>query len=90
MANDISGPTWVLDTTGTIIPSTRSVKVKSLRWLGATTAGHTCIIKDGGGRLRWKSIASGNNFLDVDAPGFTLQGFVLDTLASGELHVEVG
>jgi hypothetical protein len=88
MANSTSGPLWILDTTGTI--TTQQVRVRSWKWLGATTAGHTMIVKDGAGRIRFKSVANGQNFIDADAPNMTMNGFVLDTMTSGELDIEVG
>lgn len=89
MANSTSGPLWILDTTGTIVASAQ-VRVRSWKWLGATTAGHQLIVKDGAGRIRFKSLANGQNFIDADAPNMVMNGFVLDTMGSGELNIEVG
>lgn len=91
MANDVTKIPWILDTAATI--TTDRVRC-NLRWVGATTAGHTCLIKDNGGRVVWRSVASGANYVESDAvnPGggpFNFEGFILDTIGSGILNVEV-
>ena len=79
-----------MDTTGTILAATGQVTVRSWKWLGATTAGHSLIVKDGQGRGRFKSVANGQNFIDADAPRIVMNGFSLDTMDSGTLLIEVG
>lgn len=91
MANNLDSNPWILDTAATI--TTDRVRC-NLRWVGASTAGHTCVIKDTAGRVVWRSVASGANYVESDAINagggpFQFTGFVLDTIGSGILNVEV-
>lgn len=91
MANSLTGNPWIVDTAAVItIDRVRC----NLRWVGATTAGHTCLIKDNAGRVVWRSVAGGANYVESDAvnPGggpFNFQGLNVDTIASGILNIEV-
>lgn len=89
MAN-VLGVVWKLDTTGTIVPAGNSVKIRGLRWVGATQIGHTCLVRDAQGRDIWESISgSSGTHIDADAVAKEINGFVLQTLSSGRLYVEV-
>ena len=80
---------WALDTAAQIAPRGVEIRVKGLRWVGASNAGDSCIIKDTNGCIVWESVANGANFIESDAPSFTINGFVLDTISTGRLYVEV-
>jgi hypothetical protein len=42
----------------------RHMIISSCRWIGATTAGHTCEVTDLGGNPLFRSEANGANFID--------------------------
>lgn len=90
MANDITTSPLILDSTGTVYASGAIIKANSIRWVGATTAGHACILKNAAGRVVWHSVASGANFVDVDRPEALWNGLSVDTLGSGKVYIEVG
>ncbi len=93
MANATDQNPWVLDTAGVI--TTNAPLRCNLRWVGATTAAHTCIVKDNNGKVVWASQAAGANNVEADlvnpALGIRLNflGFNLDTIQSGKLYVEI-
>ena len=64
-------------------------RVSYFRWVGATTAGHQCIVKEGGstGAVLFKSEADGANFLDVMALHRWADGLYVDTLGSGTVFI---
>jgi len=56
----------------------------SIRWSGATTAGHQCVVSDSAGNVVFRSEANGANFIDgwvFDRK--TVDGLVITTLGSG-------
>lgn len=68
--------------------TTKSFLIDSLRWVGATTAGDTCVIKDGNGKEIFKSIANGANFID----GWVwkrnwLYGVTITQMTSGTVYI---
>jgi len=88
MANSITSPVWKLDTTGTIVARGTMVRLRGIAWIGAGTAGDSCVIRDALGNDVWESVASGANFVDRDAPSITINGLVLQTLSSGRVYIE--
>ncbi|MHA2426511.1 MAG: hypothetical protein ACXADB_00525 [Candidatus Hermodarchaeia archaeon] len=63
------------------------------RWKGATTAGHTCVLKDGLGRELYTGEADGANYVDMKIHPQPRHGrnrihdLSLPTMASGVLEV---
>ena len=88
MANDASGNPWRLDEAGVI--STERHKIVGIRWVGATTAGHVCVLKDASGKYIWESVAAGANYVEADTIHVQREykGITLVTLESGVLYVE--
>lgn len=86
----INSPVWVLDTAAQIAGRGVYIRIKGLSWIGAGTAADSLVIKDCNGCVVWESVASGANFVDRDAPSFTMEGFTLATISSGRLYVEKG
>src|SRR6266851_3872882 len=87
-------PLWVIDTPGATILSTDMLRVKSVSWVGATTATHAATLQDAAGNVVWTSLASGANYVERDliehAPGRQgWNGLQCPTLASGKLYVEM-
>ncbi len=90
MANDTSRKPWFLDTAAVI--TTDRIRVRALRWVDGTTAGHTCLIEDSNGEQIWQSHANGDNFIDgqdYGREGKDFQGFELSAIDSGNLYVDL-
>jgi len=89
MANDTSRRPWALDTAAVI--TTDRVRVRGLRWIGATTLAHVCQVEDKNGERIWDSVATGANFKDEtqfgEGQGADFDGFELAVISSGILYV---
>lgn len=97
MANVFTKQRFILDTAGaTLLAASLApdllrslpLKIKHIRWVGATTAGHAATIVDSTGLVLWESLASGANYVEADrieAPWFT--DFALTALQSGRLII---
>ena len=62
--------------------------ISSLRWVGATTAGHLCRITDGAGNVIFTSEADGANFID----GWVFErkwvnGIIISSMNSGAVQI---
>lgn len=90
MANDLTADPWIIDTAATTVLSTNQIYVKSIRWVGATTAGHTAIVQDQKGNVIWSSVASGANYVESEIIEQWINGLIAPTLASGVLYVQIG
>lgn len=66
---------------------TGKMKIDYIRWVGGTTAGHQCILKDTDGNTLFDSVADGAHFVDVHAIPMIVDGIDLDTLDSGILYI---
>src|SRR6267142_2538687 len=94
LANDFTSNPWIVDTPAATILSTDQIRVRGVRWVGATTAGHAAEIQDQAGKVKWSSVASGANYVEADllnSPpiGFNANGLKVPTLASGKLYIEI-
>jgi hypothetical protein len=93
MANDITKNPLVIDTASGTAVLTHSLRIKKIRWVGGTTAGHTAIIQDQNSNLYWESICSGANYAEEsdfteDKSNRTLiNGLKVPTLGSGKLEI---
>ncbi len=63
------------------------VFVKYVRWVGATTAGHSLVINDSDGNMVWESEADGANFIDVHPIFDIVDGITVATMQSGDFYV---
>ena len=90
MANDLTQNPWKIDTAGAGIISAMNLYVKSLRWVGATTAGHTVTVKDSAGKVKYTSMASGANYVEnaLIENNVRWNGLIVDVLASGIIYLE--
>jgi hypothetical protein len=61
--------------------------VKHIRWVGATTAGHTLTVTDTAGNVVIYSIADGNYFIDVHPFYRYFLGLTVASMTSGALYV---
>lgn len=93
MANDITKCPLVIDTASGTAVLTHAIRIKKIRWVNGTTAGHTAVIQDQNSNLFWESIASGANY--VEESDFThdesqrnvINGLKVPTLGSGKLEI---
>lgn len=82
--------TYIIDTAAAALVTTDSVKVKSVRWEGGTTAGHQAIIKNASGEVLWQSRASGAQYVESELiERWWNGGFAVTTLQSGVLYISV-
>jgi hypothetical protein len=98
MANDLTGNTWKIDTASATPIITQDVYINSIRWIGATTAGHEAKITDNNGAspdIKYSAFADGANFIDeknyVGAPANSrcVGGIIVPTLGSGILYIDI-
>lgn len=94
MANVFNPRVWIIDTPATLTQD--RVRVKGIRWVDATTAGHKATIQDGAARVYWDSTAAGANNVEsdlIDAKAGVPQdidGIIVSALQSGKLYIELG
>lgn len=90
MANDLSGPVWRIDTPSASLLYDKLLLVKGIRWVSkAATAGDDVEIVDAAGRVIWRSVASGVNYVEADATVRHVYGLAVTVLDSGDLFVEI-
>lgn len=92
MANDITGNPLVLDTVSAASLTTKTFVVHAVRWVGATTAGHTVSVQNSAGNVIWASEASGANYVEgehFDKKPLVFAGLKIPTLASGIVYLYV-
>lgn len=92
MANDLTKNPWIVDTVGVLVASD-IVRVRGIRWVGGTTAGHVARLTDGSSRTFWSAVASGSNYIESDRPqvlNANPVGLKLEQLGSGILYIELG
>jgi len=93
MANNLTINPYVLDTPGGGTITTNVLHLKKLRWVGATAAGHQCVLTDQSGNVFWESFAAGANYVEetdfstYNQKGNTLNGIRLTILGSGRLYL---
>lgn len=66
---------------------TGRIKIRTIRWVGATTAGHTLQITDTNGNIIFESEADGANFIDVHPMYEIFDGITVSTMSSGDFYV---
>jgi hypothetical protein len=64
--------------------------LKHLRWYGATTAGHTLVVKDTAGNTLWESESDGPHFIDVHPFYVVVDGINVVTIDSGKMQAFYG
>jgi hypothetical protein len=92
MANDLTANPIVLDTVSATSLTTRQFAVVKIRWYAPGAAATNAVnITDGAGTSKWRSIATGANYVeesswDIDAP-LVFDGLKVPTLASGTVYL---
>jgi len=91
MSNIVTVNPWLLDSASSTAVSNDRLKIQSFRWVGGSTAGHQCIVKNKNGVQVWESICAGANHVDdssaIAPNGFDIDGLALTTIGSGRLSV---
>lgn len=93
MANDLTSNPWIIDTAGAGVISSERLRVKGVRWAEATTAAHVAEIQDKNGKVKWRSVASGVNYVEsdlIESLGGDWDGIKVPTLGSGKLYIQLG
>lgn len=87
-ANDTDGPTWLLDTAGTI--TTKHLIIKKLVWSDINADDDDLILQDqnNGHILKLKGKAGVD--MEFEFPVFRYDGFQLDTIDSGNIQIFFG
>ena len=94
MSNVFQSTEWIIDTPSTTtILTTDPVYVQGLRWVGASTAAHAVAVTDQTGKVKWRSVGSGANYVESDLihsrPTTTpWNGLMVPLLSSGSLFIE--
>lgn len=93
MPNDLTSNPLILDTAAATVLTNDKIRVNGIRWVGATTAGHTATLTDASGKVMWTSKASGANNVEADdiypnERGQNWDGLVCLTLGSGIIYLE--
>lgn len=92
MSNDITGDPLVVDTASATALTTKTFVCHMIRWVGATTAGHTVSIQNGNGGVKWASEASGASYVEethFDGKPIIFSGLKVPTLSSGIIYLYV-
>jgi hypothetical protein len=87
MANDLTGPVWVLDTVATV--STNVLRIERIAWKNATTLDHTAKVTDLDGKVIWEDFASGATYNTSEPIHREVLGLIVEALGSGKLYVSV-
>lgn len=90
--NDLTGNPLVVDTASTTVPvwTAQAGRIQSVRWVGGTTAGHTAVIKDAAGHVKWAAVATAANYTDETdfwEPLTVKSQILVSTLGSGILYI---
>ncbi|MGL5936025.1 MAG: hypothetical protein ACRCZI_10460 [Cetobacterium sp.] len=93
MANEFSRYPIVIDTPGAGDILTTPIRIKKIRWVNATTAGHQAVVQDQNGNIFWETIASGPNYVEESdfstdmSNRVVINGLEVPTLSSGKLYI---
>ena len=89
MANDLTDQPWLLDTVSATAVTNDDIRIKHIRWVGATTAGDKATLKDKNARVIWDSTASGANYIEdsLSENQRFFHGLVVTALDHGKLYV---
>ncbi len=78
---------WVIDTAAATVIDAKRLKIRSIRWVGATTAGHTAELTDKTGARIWSAVAADVNNEEEVYRDQWVDGLICPTLQSGVLEV---
>ena len=90
MANDLTGPTWVIDTASATLLYAKLIHCRGIRWVSkSATSGDDVEIQDAEGHVVWKSVANAANYVEADTLTRSIYGLQVPVLDSGELFLEI-
>jgi hypothetical protein len=95
MANNITGNPIVVDTAASTTVTDYNFKAWMIRWVGATTAGHTISVQDKDGNVKYASEASGANYVEEShlvsprTDCLIFKGLKVPTLGSGIIYIYI-
>jgi hypothetical protein len=93
MANNIASNPLIIDTPGPGLITEKRLIILDIRWVGATTAGHQCVITDSQDVVKWVSVADAVNFVDDCNPGgfegTFWDGLKVPIMGSGVLYLTI-
>lgn len=93
MSNNITLNPLKIDTADPGILWNDGLRVRKIRWVGATTAGHRVTVEDQYGNLFWESICPGPDYVEesdfsmLKTPRGVLTGLIVEVLDSGTLYI---
>lgn len=89
MSNDITNNPLVVDTAGATAITTVTFVATKVRWVGATTAGHTVSVQNNSGIAKFAGEATGANYTESEHfdPPLIFEGLKVPTLASGVIYI---
>lgn len=93
MANTLAQNPYILDTAGAGTITTNLLRVKKIRWVGAATAGHRCVLTDQFDNVFWESFSSGANYVEesdfttYSSQSAVLNGIKITVMDSGKLYL---
>lgn len=89
MSNIVNTNPLVLDTASTsAVVDSRNLTICGVRWVGGTTAGHQCILKNAAGQTLYSMVATAANYSEESQlKTWAREGVIMHTLGSGILYV---
>jgi len=89
MANDLTANPIKVDTAGATALTSKTFTVYKIRWVGATTAGHTAVIHNEASQVIFAAEATGANYTESESfdPAQIVAGLIVPTLGSGALYI---
>lgn len=96
MANVVTANPLIIDTAGAGNILSRELKINEIRWVGATTAGHSAVVRDKADRITWESVADAANYVEeshfftiTGEREFVQEGLRVTALGSGKLYIYI-
>ncbi len=89
MSNDITANPLYIDTAAAGSVTTITFVITKVRWVGATTAGHTVSVRNGNSQVLFAAEATGANYTESEHfdPPLIVESLIVPTLASGILYI---
>lgn len=88
MPNILTGNPHVIDTPGAAMIFVDQLRVKSVRWVGGTSAGHVAEIQDENSNVLWRSVANAaNEDKQSLIENLFWKGYKVTILQSGKLYI---
>ena len=91
MANSLTTIPIIVDTLSSSALVSGTFTATKVRWVGATTAGHTVSVQNEGGIVKFAGEATGANYSESEHfdPPLIFEGLKVPTLGSGIIYIYV-